>query len=161
MVGHFITTTGESPGTNRLEITGERGKLVFENGKLMFYRNRSSMLDFIQTSPRPFDRVESWAIEVPYQHHGQSGHRLATENFANAIQNDAPLIAPAVEGIRSLALGNAIMLSSFLGKPVELPFDDDLYADHLAELARTSRYQKTVRDAGQIDVTKSFSGGSQ
>ena len=54
MVGHFITTTAESPGTNRLEIVGERGKLVFEGGKLMFYRNRSSMLDFIQTSPRAF-----------------------------------------------------------------------------------------------------------
>ncbi len=161
MVGHLITTTAESPGTNRLEVAGERGKLVFENGKLMFYRNRVSMLDFITTSQRPFERVENWAIEVPYQHHGQSGHKLALENFADAIQHGAPLIAPAVEGIRSLALGNAIMLSSFLGKPVDMPFDDDLYADHIAELARNSRYQKTVRDAGQVDVRKSFSGGAQ
>jgi predicted dehydrogenase len=65
LVGHFITTTAESPGTNRLEIVGERGKIVFETGKLMFYRNRSSMLDFIRTSPHAFDRVEHWAIEVP------------------------------------------------------------------------------------------------
>jgi hypothetical protein len=105
--------------------------------------------------------VENWAIEPPYQHHGQSGHRLFLENFADAILHDTPLIAPAVEGIRSLALGNAIMLSSFLGRPVDLPFDDDLYADHIAELARASRYHKVVRDAEPMDVRESFSGGSQ
>ena len=161
LVGHFITTTAESPGTNRLEIVGERGKIVFETGKLMFYRNRSSMLDFIRTSPHAFDRVEHWAIEVPYKPQSEQGHRLVLENFADAIQRDTPLIAPAVEGIRSLALGNAIMLSWFLGHPVELPFDDDLYAERIAELARTSRYRKVVRSVEPMDVLKSFSGGTQ
>jgi predicted dehydrogenase len=28
--GVFVTTTGEAPGTNRLEIVGTRGKLVME-----------------------------------------------------------------------------------------------------------------------------------
>jgi predicted dehydrogenase len=161
LVGHFITTTAESPGTNRLEIVGERGKIVFESGKLMFHRNRSSMLDFLRTSPHAFDRVENWAIDVPYKPYSEQGHRLVLENFADAIQRDAPLIAPAVEGIRSLALGNAIMLSSFLGHPVELPFDDDLYAERIAELARTSRYRKVVRSVEPMDVRKSFSGGTQ
>jgi predicted dehydrogenase len=142
MTGHFITTTAESPGANRLEIVGERGKLVYEDGRLMFHRNRSSMLDFIRTSPLGFARVENWGIELPFQHHGQPGHRLVIENFAGAIAHGEPLIAPAIEGIRGLALGNAIMLSSFLGRPVDLPFDDDLYADKIAELALTSRFTK-------------------
>jgi predicted dehydrogenase len=136
MVGHFITTTAESPGTNRLEIVGEKGKLVFENGKLVFYRNRGSMLEFIRTHPGGFDRVESWVIELPYQHHAQAGHCLVIENFADAILHGTPLVAPAVEGIRSLTLGNAILLSALLKAPVTLPFDDDVYADKIAELAR-------------------------
>ena len=32
----FITTTGEYPGTNRLEISGDRGKIVIEHGALRF-----------------------------------------------------------------------------------------------------------------------------
>jgi predicted dehydrogenase len=160
MVGHFITTTAESPGTNRLEIVGEKGKLVFENGKLMFYRNRKSMLEYIQASERAFDRVENWAIEAPFQHHAQPGHRIVIENFANAILLGEPLIAPAPEGIRGLSLGNAILLSSFLSRPVELPFDEDLYADKIAELARTSRYRKVVHEDTVMDARKSFSGAA-
>lgn len=155
MVGHFITTTAESPGSNRLEIVGENGKLVFENGDLLFTRNKSSMLEFIQTCPRSFDRVENERINIEYEHLREPGHRIVLENFANSILHGDRLIAPAVEGIHSLALGNAIMLSSFLQKPVELPFDDDLYADKIAELARTSRFQKVVRPHDD-DLTKSF-----
>ncbi len=156
MVGHFITTTAESPGSNRLEIVGENGKITFENGKLLFYRNQSSMFEFIQTCPRSFDRVENTVEEVPYENHGQPGHWYILENFANAILHGEKQIAQGVEGIRGLSLGNAIMLSSFLGKPVDLPIDDDLYADKIAELARTSRFQKVVHTHDDNDLSKSF-----
>ena len=158
MVGHFITTTAESPGTNRLEIVGEKGKIIFEEGKLLFYRNRSSMFEFIETCPRSFDKVENWKFEVPYHHHGQPGHKMMIENFANAILKGEALVANGVEGINGLTLSNAIMLSSFKKQPVELPLDDDDYADRLAELARNSRFQKVVREQEDIDLSKSFSG---
>ena len=41
--GIFITTTGESPGTNRFEVVGQNGKLVSENGKLTFTKNAVSI----------------------------------------------------------------------------------------------------------------------
>src|SRR5512140_1077904 len=66
MVGHFITTTAESPGTNRLEIVGEKGKVVFENGVITFTKNEESMYDFIRTCPRSFDRVPNETIQVEY-----------------------------------------------------------------------------------------------
>lgn len=156
MVGHFITTTAESPGTNRLEIVGENGKVVFEDGRLLFSRNESSMIEFIKTCPRSFDKVPNNLVEIEYEHHGLPGHGLVIENFANAILRGDPLIAPGVEGIRGLTLGNAIMLSSFLKRPVDVPFDDQLYADQLAELARTSRFQKVVRVQDDLDITSSF-----
>jgi len=156
MVGHIITSTAESPGTNRLEIMGEKGKLVFEDGKLTFYHNRYSTFKQIAESQSGYERVENWVIEIPYQHHGESGHRITTENFANAILHGEALIAPAVEGIHSLTLGNAIMLSSFLGHPIDMPFDDEAYADKLQDLIENSRFEKTVREHEITDFSESL-----
>jgi predicted dehydrogenase len=156
MVAHIITSTAESPGTNRLEIIGEKGKLIFEGGKLTFYRNRYSTFQQIAESPSGYEPVENWIIEVPFKHHGESGHRLTTENFANAILHGEELVAPAVEGINSLTLGNAIMLSSFLGHPIEMPFDDEAYAAKLQELISNSKFEKTVKEQEITDFSDSF-----
>ncbi|MBN1659151.1 MAG: Gfo/Idh/MocA family oxidoreductase [Anaerolineae bacterium] len=156
LVGHLVTSTAESPGTNRLEIVGELGKLVLENDRLTFWRNRGSMLGFIAEATGGFDKVEHSVADVPFVHHGQPGHRLIIENFADAVLGGEPLIAPAVEGLHSVMLGNAIMLSSFLGKPVEVPIDEDLYKKKLMELIQGSRYRKTTRDVGDVDMGKSF-----
>jgi predicted dehydrogenase len=156
MVGHFITTTAESPGTNRLEIAGELGKLVFEDGKLNFSKNQSSMLDFIKESSTAWDRVEYQVEDVPYEVSSEPGHTLVTSAFVNAILQGSPLIAQAVEGIHSLTLGNAMMLSSFQGKPVEIPIDANAYEAILKELIRTSNFQKEVKIGGMEDLSKSF-----
>jgi predicted dehydrogenase len=157
-VGHFITTTAESPGTNRLEIVGENGKLVFEDGKLVFHRNRASMLEFIETSAAPFDKVECWQIAVPYQHHGESGHRLIIQNFADAVLEGVPLVAPAAEGLNSVLLANAIMHSSFDGhRPVEMPMDEAAFANKLQDLIAGSSFsKKTVAPSKNVDMTKSY-----
>jgi predicted dehydrogenase len=156
MIGHFVTSTAESPGTNRLEIVGEQGKLVLEDEKLTFYRNHGSMLRFIDEATGGFDKVENQVGEVPFEHHGEPGHRLIIQNFASAVLGAEALIAPAVEGLHSVMLGNAIMLSSFLSKTLDLPIDEDLYQEKLMELVRNSRYQKTTRDAGDADMGRSF-----
>jgi predicted dehydrogenase len=156
MVGHFVTTTAESPGTNRLEIVGENGRLVFEDGRLAFYRNQSSMLEFIQTAAGGFDKVPGQSEELAYEPVEGPGHSLVTTAFANAILHGDPLVASAPEGLNSLMLGNAIMLSSFLGHPVDLPFDPDLYADRIEELAKTSSFQKVVQSGELGDPNKSF-----
>jgi predicted dehydrogenase len=156
MVGHFVTTTAESPGTNRLELVGEKGKLVFEDGKLIFIRNRESMFDFSRSSKSAFDKVENQEINVDYEHHGEGGHRFVLENFARAILEGEPLIARAEEGLNSLTLSNAMMLSSFLGKPVDLPFDEDLYEARLMKLAESSRFQKPPVADLPDDLNNSF-----
>ena len=158
MVGHFVTTTAESPGVNRLEIVGEKGRLEFEDGELLFYRNQQSMHEFSQTTDKLWDKVPFQKEVVDYERNGRPGHSTVLENFANAILHGEPLIAPAVEGIRSLTLGNGIMFSSFLGQPLEIPFDQDAYAARLEELIRTSRFKKTVREVSftEEDLLKAF-----
>ncbi|MGE5225211.1 MAG: Gfo/Idh/MocA family protein, partial [Omnitrophica WOR_2 bacterium] len=79
MVGHFITTTAESPGTNRLEIAGEKGKLIFEDGRLVFYRNLSSMFDFIKEHQDAWDKVEFQLEEINFEEANQPGHLIVLE----------------------------------------------------------------------------------
>ncbi|MCX7030370.1 MAG: Gfo/Idh/MocA family oxidoreductase [Spirochaetes bacterium] len=157
-VGHFITTTAESPGTNRLEIVGENGKLVFENGELVFHRNRSSMLEFLRVSTTSFDKVECWQIKVPFQHHGEGGHRLIIENFAAAVLDGSELIAPAAEGLHSVLMANAVMHSSLNGhRPVELPMDEAAFAKELQDLIAASGFtKKTATPGGSEDMAKSY-----
>jgi predicted dehydrogenase len=155
MVGHFVTTTAESPGTNRLEIVGENGKLTYEHGILTYHKNQTSMFEFIRTSPNSFDSVPGQSEEVPLQPLAGWGHSTVIETFANAILRGDPLVAYAPEGLNSLMLGNAMMLSSFQGHPVELPFDEDVYEAKLKELIANSRFKKVVRDAN-VDLAKSF-----
>ena len=156
MVGHFVTSTAESPGTNRLEIVGELGKLIFEGDRLVFFKNRSSMFEQIELARTGFEKVDYEVVDVPYTHHGEPGHRLVTENFVDAILNGDPLIAPGVEGLNSLELGNAIVYSSLKGETVQLPIDAGAYADTLQELAENSTFQKAVRQGEKSDLRDSF-----
>lgn len=155
MVGHFITTTGESPGTNRLEIVGEHGRLVAENGTLLFSRNRESMLEVLADSPKAFTKVEAWNIDVPLAPSG-GAHKEILENFADAVLTGTDLIAPGVEGIAGLEIGNAIMLSSFSGSPVDLPLDGDAYEKKLEDLIAKSDFEKTTGDADKSGFGASF-----
>ncbi len=155
MVGHFITTTGEAPGTNRLEIVGEQGKLVWEGDKLTFYRNRESLLDHLKTAEGGFAKPECWTCDIPFEETG-GVHALIIENFCDAIAEGKDLIAPAEEGIHSIAMDNAIMLSGFEKKMVDLPVDEDAFENKLKELIAGSTFKKEVVNSTADDFGQSF-----
>lgn len=155
--GVFVATTGEAPGTNRLEIAAERGRLVFEEGKLRFKRNEIPTSKFCRETKTQFDRPETWDIEIPVNNDGSHQHRDIIENFCNAILKGTPLIAPATEGIRGLELGNAMLLSGLKKKTVELPIDAQAFAKIMDKLIAKSRYvKKTVAPSETVDFSKSF-----
>lgn len=138
-VGHFITTTAESPGTNRLEIVGENGRLVFEDGKIVFHRNRESMLRYIETATTGLDPVPCERIEVPYDRLADGSHRRVIENFAEAALDGAPPVAPAAEGLNSVLMANAILHSSLNGhRAVEMPMDEAGFEKELQSLIEAS-----------------------
>ena len=141
LVGHFLTTTGESPGTNRLEIVGENGKLVYEDDELLFVRNQWSSIKQLRESPEGFEKVPCQREVVEYEHHGTVGHEVIIANFADAILNGEPLIAPAEEGLNSITINNAIILSAQKRETINLPLDEDEYAvllqQYIDEAARS------------------------
>jgi predicted dehydrogenase len=154
--GVFITSTGEAPGTNRLEIAAENGRLVCEGNRICFTKNDVPMSEFSRTSPKPFAAPTTTTEEFTFPDHGPQ-HVGILQNFVAAILDDAPLIAPAVEGIHSVELANAMLYSSFQKKTVELPLDARAYARHLKRLIQTSRYVKPeTRPTTVVDMTQSF-----
>lgn len=136
--GVFVTSTGEAPGTNRLEIAGDRGRVVAENGRLHFTRNEVPAAEFCRTSRDLFASPAVWNCELPV--HGSGGqHVEIIQNFVNSILDSVPLIAPAPEGIRSVELANAVLFSSLRERTVDLPLDGAQYEKTLKGLIRNSR----------------------
>jgi predicted dehydrogenase len=153
--GVLIASTGEAPGTDRLEVTAERGRVIIENDRFLYTRNEVAMSKFCQESPERFSQPSSWNIEIPLSGHGGQ-HVEVLQNFTDAIVQGEILIAPAAEGIHSVELANAMLLSSFSDKTVELPIDARAYELLLREKIATSR---RVRQASRLPIvgTEDFS----
>lgn len=138
LTGTFIASTGEAPGTNRLEVAAESGRVVLEGGKITFTRNETPMSEFSRTTPAAFDKPKTQEIEIPIEGTA-TGHAGILANFAEAILDGAPLLAPASDGVRSVELANAMLLSSHLGETITLPMDGARYEQWLQERIAKSR----------------------
>ncbi len=152
--GMFVSSTGEAPGTNRLEIAGTRGKLVLERDKLSFTRNEQDMIEFSQTAKVGFARPEVWHVDIPFDN-ANNPHAILVQNFVNAILDREPLIAPGEQGIYSVELANVILYSSLIGQTVPLPMDSAAYEKKLNQLIADSKLEKKVVEVANEDFTKS------
>jgi predicted dehydrogenase len=153
--GVFVTSTGETPGTNRFEIAGENGKLVLEDGQLTFARNEVPATEFLRTSEELFAKPGASVETFDITGHGRQ-HVEIMENFCDAILEGTELIAPAEEGIHSVELANAMLYSSLIGEPVELPLDGAAFEKELKKMIATSTYVKAEEKAVEGDLDKSF-----
>ena len=136
--GVFITTTGDAPGTNRLEITGNNGKLVCTKKSLEFTKLEMPEREFNATWTGGFGspKKETFTVETD----GKNPQHLGIlQNFTNAILGTEPLFVDGKEGLKGVQIMDAMLLSTFLGRAVELPFDDDLYLEELKKRQATGR----------------------
>jgi predicted dehydrogenase len=153
--GTFISSTGEAPGTNRLEITGTRGRLVLESNRLVFTRNETDMLEFSQTAKQGFVKPEVRQSDIPFEN-ADMPHATMVQNFVNAILDGESLVAPGEEGIHSVELANVMVYSSLLGETVELPMDGAAWEARLNRLIAESRVEKKVIAVASEDFASSF-----
>jgi len=131
MLGHLIASTAESPGTNRLEVVGELGRIVVEDERVTFDENQSATSEVISSSTDRFATIPSKRSVVDLRHRGDPDYKRIFDNFIDAIQFGEELIAPAVEGHASVSLANAITMSSLREKSIELPLDEEEYHELL------------------------------
>ncbi len=140
--GSFITSTGEYPGTNRLEITGELGKLVLENGVLKYWKLPIPERELCENSADMHPTVDCEYVEIKDEDEG-NGHVKILQNFADSVLFGKELIAPGIDGIHELSISNAAYLSSWLGnKKIEFPFDENEFDRLLFERMKSSSYVK-------------------
>ncbi len=150
--GVFITSTGDAPGTNRLEILGTKGKLVCENGQLLtFYENAVDEREFNKTYKGGFGAPEV-TKKVLMRRHNIQMHQEILQNYVNAIRGKEPLKVSGFDGINGVEMMDAMLLSQWLGKMVEMPIDDDLYFAELNKRIETGRALKA--ETGTVLDTK-------
>ena len=141
--GVFITTTGDGYGTNLFEIQMDKAKLVAEGDKLTVLEFNMSEPEFTKTNTKPFGHLEVTEVEVETD--GLNPQHIGVLNaWAGAILRGTPLVANGVEGINGVQLSNAMHMSAFLGKTVELPVDENEYYEELMKRVATSRRKENV-----------------
>lgn len=143
--GVFVTTTTETPGTNRFEIVGSQGKIVIEEDQLKFWRTVMDETEWNDTYQGGFGEPEVWEIKIPVVFDGHTGHKKVTQNFVNHILYGEALISPAEDGIYGISISNAIHLSSWTESWVTLPIDEDKFLEELTKRVEGSK-EKTVEE---------------
>jgi predicted dehydrogenase len=154
--GVFTTTTGEAPGVNRLEVAAEHGLLVYDSATdaIEIVRNAKPVSRALAEN-EGFEKPETSRSSIPVSGDGGQ-HRTVLQNFASAILRGEPLVAPANEGIHSVELANAMLLSAWRGAPVRLPISARGYARRLRERIAGSSHQKVVREVLVEDMSGTF-----
>ncbi len=154
--GVFVTTTGDAHGSNRFEVQLERARIIVEHDKLSLLEFEVSEPEWTKTNTQPFASMP--AKDVPVETDGENPQHIGVLNaWAGAILRGEPLVAGGEEGINGLTLSNAMHLSAFLGKKIDLPLDEDLFYEELMKRVATSR-RKTGVKAVFADTRDSYSG---
>lgn len=144
--GVFVTTTGDAPGTNRLELTFEMGKIVCEHNQLIYDKLCENERTFCKTEKEGFKKPDMVRVEIETDGMNEQ-HIGVFKAFADRILRGGKLVAEGTEGIRGLMLSNAMHLSSWLEQTVEIPFDEDLF---LEELNKKRALSKKKEDKGVV-----------
>jgi UDP-N-acetyl-2-amino-2-deoxyglucuronate dehydrogenase len=153
--GVFVTRTHDVVGTDRLEILGDKGKVVVDKSnkvtikRLVKTENEMSNTMSMQEVKEIFmggsqDDVFSEEV-IDFGNVWGEQHIAVLDDFASAVVEGTPLLAPGSDGINGVRLANAMHLSSWLGKEIEVPFDEDLFLEEL---------NKRIKEEGKYSVRK-------
>ncbi len=138
--GSMISTTGETPGVNELEIATDNGLIHLKDGAIHWAKTESSVNQWSRETSQTMRGPQVWKVEIPVGNKGGE-HTEVLINFIDAILDGTPLIAGAPEGMKSVEIANAILYASHERRTIDLPLDSAEYAKFLAEKVAGSRFQ--------------------
>lgn len=143
-IGQYITSTAEAPGTNRLEIACDMGKIIVEGDTITFTKNEMSEREWNRTRKVPFGKPRTDVITEKIAETANQHATLLT-NYAQAVLTGSPLLAPGEEGIKGLTISNSIHLSGWTGETIDVKnFPHDKFYELLQEKIKNSTHKKTV-----------------
>jgi predicted dehydrogenase len=125
--GTMISSTGEAPGVNRLEIWGSMGRLTIEDGtKLYLDQNEISTEEFSKTNKEIYVGLPHQLQEISLSE-TTNPYAEVFANFAQHLLDGTPLYADGLEGLKTVELTNAAYVSGWEESKVSLPVSDDHY----------------------------------
>ncbi len=136
----FISTTGEAPGSNRLEISGTKGKLVLEDGRMKWWRLKEDERYTCFNNPNGFVWPECDYEEYTAQE--PDGHPEILNDFAASILDGTPMLSPGEDGLNSLSISNAAYISSWTDDWADIPVDEEVFEKNLAKLCADEKITK-------------------
>ena len=139
--GFLHASVNEVPGSLLMEFAGEQGKLSFRDGQLRFWSVATPVQEFTDTTEEMWAKLETREEEVALEER-ETGHGAIIRNFCRAILYGEARITPGEEGIHSLELVNAILLSGAKNRPVHLPLDRAEYDAFIEEKKKASKEKK-------------------
>jgi predicted dehydrogenase len=127
--GQFIASAHECPGTNRLELSFDKGQIIVEDdSKLTIRRLNQKEEDFAKETLLYFDKVPYKEEKENYDLKANTVEQAAIiNNFIDAIEGKAILLCPFEEGRNTVRVVNAAYLSSWRKEEVTLDFDQEEY----------------------------------
>ena len=156
--GVLVTSTADLPGTNRFEITCEKGTIVSDGTTLTMWKSEISEPDFSAVNTKIFGKPEFEKIEVELDT-DYTQHMGVMRAFAGNILRGEPMIAFGEEGINAVTIFDAMLLSEWTGnKTIDLEnFDHDLYYAELTKRINSSAAKTNVKESMETDMGGSFS----
>ncbi len=150
--GVFITCTHDVVGTDRFEILFDSGKVIVEDSKKIILKklkesensmNKRMTFEDVKTlfMGKGMDEYISKEI-IEFDSAWGRQHAEVIESFVEAINGSGKLIAEGREGIKALSITNAMHLSSWLGKEVQLPIDENLFFEELQKRIKEEKKLK-------------------
>jgi len=138
--GVFITTTGEAPGVNRLEIASDKGLITIQDNNITWEKIDSST-DFIINSKTLFDMPKKEKINFNFKSNLDQHieHQRLIQNFTNFLLGKEKLLVNGRDGLDSVELINAMVLSGLDETKIDLPLDENRYEQKLEEMISRSR----------------------
>ncbi len=154
--GSFVGSTGEAPGFNRLEIVGDLASLSFDGERLTLHKNQQSTAEFCRSTVDMFGTPSCDVKDITPDATGVNQHALIMNNFVQAIEQDETLIAPAEDGMRSLGLANAILMSHWQQQSVTCPPSATEFQSILDQRIAQSGLREKQNIDVNIDMSKSY-----
>lgn len=153
--GVFVGSTGEAPGVNRFDVIGDSGALSFDGERLLLSENTPATSEYNRDTRDMFGMPDTHIRDITPERAGNQ-HATVLSNFTAAVLHGERLIAPAADGLDSLGLANAMLLSTWEDARVELPLDSARYQAALDERLATSSLRKKVDIEANVDMSASY-----
>ena len=129
--GTFISSTGENPGVNRLEIWGEKGRLCVEDtARVLVDENEMPTTAFAACNREVYGKLAHHVREIPVKANPEM-YQTILRRFSDHLRKGTPLLADGEDGLRAVELTNAAYVSAWQGRKIRLPVDPAVYEELL------------------------------